>query len=95
MNNKMLQRLPPEVQAMLPKAVTPREQKPPEVTLATPFNDVQLISMLAAQIWSRADDTTPKQSVEVALEIVAETIVQMKSGALDRLVAFKSKPVEA
>jgi hypothetical protein len=58
------------------------------VTMATPFNDTQLVAMIAAHY----PDGGPQEAVDWAMEIVAESIVQMKGGrAMTKLVEEKQK----
>jgi hypothetical protein len=54
------------------------QQAQPQMQLATPFNDTQLVAFLAGSIYaSRTTNLTFKEVVSQALDIVAEAIVQM------------------
>jgi hypothetical protein len=61
-------------------------QGPPAMQIASPINDAQLVSIIAA---IRMKDK-PDGAVKEAMEIVAETVVQMDNGqALMKLVQAK------
>ena len=49
--------------------------QPPPMVLATPFNDVQLLGMMAAQIASTTNDP-PEKVVRQAADLLFEAIVE-------------------
>lgn len=51
----------------------------PQMQIAAPMNDTQLVAMIAVELWS---GRSPAEAVEEAMEIVAESIVQMRGNAL-------------
>jgi hypothetical protein len=63
----------------------------PQLTVAQPINDVQLIALVAAQF--QASDAY--EAVQRAMEIVVEAIVQSDCGRnLPRMVANRQKQTE-
>ncbi len=63
----------------------PGGMPPPAMTLATPFNDIQLVALVAAQFPHR----TPADAVHVAMQIVAEAIVGMEKKQIEVLLQAK------
>lgn len=57
------------------QAQAPAQQGP--TVIAAPFNDVQLVAMIAAQ----QHGMTPREAVARALDIVTEAVVQFDGGA--------------
>ncbi len=47
----------------------------PMMNIAQPLNDTQLVALVASHL--RADMTSPKEAVDLAIDIVVESIVQM------------------
>ena len=53
----------------------------PTLSVAQPFNDTQLVSMIAAwMMWDQGGDAG--RAVDKAIEVVAQAIVAMKAGKL-------------
>ena len=53
----------------------------PSVTVAQPFNDTQLVAMLAGWLmWDQGGEV--KEAVAAAIELVAEAVVAMRAGKL-------------
>lgn len=72
-----------------------RMNQPPQgPVLATPFNDTQLVAMLAAQVAGSIEGCTPAKAVTAACEIVAEAILQAPS-ILPRVAMLRKQQHEA
>ena len=54
----------------------------PQVQIAAPINDIQLVVLAAANIYGRGAVTTPPEAVKVAIEIVKLSILAVKDMAL-------------
>lgn len=74
------------LERMLQQAAVAQPQQP-QVALSLPFNDAQLLAMVAVHI----DAPTLKKQVEAAVEIVAESVVAVNTGALGRMIEAKRK----
>ncbi len=61
-------------------------QQAPQMQLATPFNDVQLVAMIAGQLIGSSDIFGPKDAVAIAMDIVAEACVQAGGSAIQRKI---------
>lgn len=67
----------------------------PQVAVAQPLNDVQLVALIAGDLYGAASgERTPAQAVEAAIEIVAEACVQGSYG-LSRRIVEKQKAAAA
>lgn len=56
--------------------------------LATPFNDAQLVSLMAAALKAGAlADRSPARCVETAIELLAESVVQLSGNAVEAALA--------
>ena len=67
---------------MLQQAAVPQPQQ--QMQLSTPFNDMQLVAMMAAQF---PVDMPPKEAVSRGIAILAEVIVRLND-ELPGMIAF-------
>ncbi len=63
---------------ILPNGAMPKQ--PTALQVAAPMNDVQMLSLVAAQLMTPG--MTPSQAVETALELVARAYIAMHRGRL-------------
>ncbi len=56
------------------RAIQAQQPQQPATVIAAPFNDVQLVAMIAAH----QHDMTPREAVARAMDIVVESIVQFE-----------------
>lgn len=69
---------------MIRQAAVAQPQQP-QVALSLPFNDAQLLAMIAVHL----DRPTPRQQVEAAVEIVAEAVAAVNLGRLQESIQAK------
>jgi hypothetical protein len=55
----------------LPNGLMSRQPQPAAMQIAQPMNDVQLVSLVAAQVYGAGILKSPAESVDAAVEIVA------------------------
>lgn len=67
-----------------PNLLLPQMQpQQPVMNIASPMNDVQLVSLVAAQVYANCTVSTPQDAVDRAVEIVAAAFAaQQKLGAM-------------
>jgi hypothetical protein len=58
--------------------------KQPNINVAAPMNDLQLLSLVAAQVHAGGHNMTPGMAMEVSVQLVAHAAVAVKSGDLLR-----------
>ena len=58
-------------------------EMPGTLQVSTPFNDLQLVALMAAHLMEHSSDR-PAEAVALAIELVAESIIQVQGGALNR-----------
>lgn len=51
-----------------------------QMMISSPFNDIQLVAFLAAEVHGHAGCHTVESAVEKAIELVAMSIVKMEGG---------------
>ena len=76
-----------KLEGLTPEMLAALRSQPPAMQIASVLNDTQLVALVAASVRSgspSAMSIPAAERVGLAIEIVAEAIVQMQSGAMDR-----------
>lgn len=82
----------PHIDAMFRNGQPPQPAGP---VIAAPINDIQLVALLGSIIGaSSKEEVAPNQAVATAIELVAESIVQVNSGGLNRALQASKQRAE-
>ena len=70
------------------KLLAPPSMGQPTMAIASPLNDIQMICLMAADLYPHCG-SDPKLAVGQAMEIMAESIMEMQAGRLSEIAARK------